>query len=267
MGGQQVTNELSLTVSDAFAATLCAGPGSPDYDRISTEVRRTVAEQLGISIDMVTMAQIASGLDCEASHTDREIVGNQVDFDISPEYAHELCDPNSAAFAAFKLSFRTQIAASINGQCEPTTAANPNPVACAHITFDQIQVQDEDIFNNAHCADMASGTMNMGNGVTSKGVTSPGPTQAEVDAAAEDSSSGFDLAILVLIVACVGAGYRHKNKKAESKYQAVNADEEIPLSDYSIDGPSDGADRDRRENPSFGSQAFGSARIGSGKRR
>ena len=255
---------MTLSVSDEFAASLCAGPSSANYKATSDAVVRSVAGQLGISESLVSLDQITSGLDCSASRTDQAITGNEVGLDISPEYAHMLCDPNSAAFAQFKRTFQAQIAASINGNCDPAALRQGDP-PCAHVTPEQIQVQDEDIFNNAHCADMAAGNIdtNMGNGATSNG-----PLGADVDAAAAgEGSSAFDLAILVLVVACVGVGYRQKNKKAEAKYQAVNVDEEIPLSDYSIDGPSDGVDRDRRENPSFGSQAFGSGRIGSGKRR
>jgi hypothetical protein len=263
--GQTVAHEMTVTVSDAWAATLCAGPGSPGYDGTVRLLKRSVADNLGIQPQDVAVEELTSSLDCgNANHEDGETLANSVHIDITDDYAHQLCDPNSQQFAAFKQAFREQIAASINGACTPSTQRGcPTQGQPGWVEWSDIEVEDQSIFDNAHCSGMASG---MTMPPPPSAANGPSPEEVE-NAAAGGGSSGFDLAVIVLVVACVGMGYRHKTRPPQAKYQAVNADEEIPLGDYSIDGPSDGGvDRDRRENPSFAGQ-FGSARIGSGKRR
>ena len=263
--GQTIDHEMKLTVSDEWAQTLCGGQGSPGYDNTVVLIQRAVARSLGIADpQQVSVEQLRSSLDCDA---DDSIEGNQVNVDITDEYAHRLCDRDSAAFLRFKQAFQTQMAASINDNCDPSKLPAghtcPTPGDDAYITPEQIQVDDESILENAHCTEMAANGM----GMQPSAGGSNGPSDEAVNNAAKQKadSSGFDLAVIVLVVACVGMGYRQKTRPPKAKYQAVSADEEIPLSDYSIDSPSD-SDRDRRENPSFAGQ-FGAARIASGKRR
>ncbi len=277
--GQTVEHEMELTVSDEWARTLCGGAGSPDYDATVLLIQQAVASNLGIGDpQQVSVDQLRSSLDCDAADQsqfhDNDIEGNEVYLDITEEYAHQLCDENSVAFAQFKRAFQMQIADSINDACDPTKLpeghqACPGPGEPGYITAEQVQVDNDSILENAHCTEMAANGMGMQ--PASGGSNGPSPQEVDDAAAAaaakkaSEDSSGFDLAVIVLVVACVGMGYRHKTRPPKAKYQAVSADEEIPLSDYSVDSPSD-SDRDRRDNPSFAGQ-FGAARIGSGKRR
>ena len=271
--GQTVEHEMEVTVSDEWARALCGGEGTPGYDETKLQIQTAVAHHLGIADpSQVEVAQLRSSLDCDTSDqsrfNDNRNIGNSVYLDITDQYAHQLCDRNSVAFLQFKRAFQMQIAASINDACTPDPAAGrtcPRQGEQGYITPEQIQVDDQSILENAHCTEMATNGMHTAPPVTSG---SNGPSDADVDGAAagaNEDSSAFDLAVIVLVVACVGMGYRQKTRPPTAKYQAVSADEEIPLSDYSIDSPSD-SDRDRRDNPSFAGQ-FGAARIGSGKRR
>lgn len=263
---------MSLTVTDEWADRLCGG--GPGYEATVREIQREIAISLGIcseencpaaDLAQVKVDDLRASLDCDADHQDESIQGNTVNLDISDEYAHNLCDTTSPEFQQFKRTFQEQIATSINGACAGNPACDlacqaacPTQGEVGWMEPGDIVVEDESILNNAHCTEMAMNSM-----------PAAGPTGKEVDdAAAAADSSGFDLAVIVLVVACVGMGYRQKTKGSKVKYQAVNADEEIALTDgeFNVDGPSDGLDRDRRENPSFAGQ-FGSARIGSGKRR
>ena len=252
-------------MSDEWARALCGGPGTPGYDATVLQIQTAVARNLGIGDPkLVAVEQLRSSLDCDtADHNDQDFTGNEVFLDITDEYAHQLCNKDSVAFIQFKQAFQSQVAASINDACDPLTLppgrSCPSPGDPGYITPEQIEVDDQSILQNAHCAGMAHG------------MAMEGPSASDVDDAAHkankanEDSSAFDLAVIVLVVACVGMGYRHKTRPPKAKYQAVNADEEIPLSDYSIDGPADSG-RDRRDNPSFAGQ-FGAARIASGKRR
>ncbi len=273
--GQTIEHEMTVTVSDEWARTLCEGEGSPHYDETVRTIQVAVAKNLGITDhNQITVEQIRSSLDCDAADqsrfNDNRNIGNEVYLDVTDEYAHQLCDSGSLAFQRFKQAFQMQVAASINDACDqthlPAGRTCPGPGDAGYITPEQIEVDDQSILENAHCTEMAANGMGMHTPPPASG--SNGPSEEAVNNALlqkSEDSSGFDLAVIVLVVACVGMGYRHKTRPPQAKYQAVSADEEIPLSDYSIDSPSDSG-RDRRDNPSFAGQ-FGAARIGSGKRR
>ena len=144
----EVANEaVQLTVSDEFAAALCAGPGSKDYDETVDQVQQAVAKSLGIAAEMVSIADFTSSLDCpgrsKGQYGSEEIEGNALSIDISDEYAGQLCDPTSAAFVAFRRAFQEQVAASINGQCSQEP--------CPHVRPEDIEVDDASIFANADC--------------------------------------------------------------------------------------------------------------------
>ncbi len=196
--GQTVEHEMEVTVSDEWARTLCGGVGSPGYDETVRLIQSAVARNLGIGDpQQVSVEQLRSSLDCDAADQaqfhDNDIDGNEVYLDITDEYAHQLCDENSVAFAQFKRAFQMQIAASINDACNPATLpqghqACPDPDGPGYITPEQVQVDNDSILDTAHCMPRQLPT---GIGVQPASPTSGGsnaPSVQEVDDAACDDT-------------------------------------------------------------------------------